>query len=106
MWPATRKEGGDIRVGSGGYTIVDTPANPNAQKLFTNWFLSREGQMLYQEATKNNSLRTDLPKDVIPEKDHLDATTDYLSFALDPDILEQANAAFVLVDAVRAAAGR
>ena len=106
VWPTPLKEGGDIRVGSGGYTIVDTPANPNAQKLFTNWFLSREGQMLYQEATKNNSLRTDIPKDVIPEKDHLDANTDYLFFALDPDILEKSKAAFVLVEEVLAAAGR
>ena len=106
VWPTPLKEGGDIRVGSGGYTIMDTPANPNAQKLFTNWFLSREGQMLYQEATKNNSLRTDIPKDVIPKKDHLDANTDYLFFALDPDIIEKSKAAFALVEEVLAAAGR
>ena len=85
---------------------MDKPANPNAQKLFTNWFLSKEGQGLYQVATKNNSLRTDIPKDVIPEKDHLDANTDYLFFALDPDILEKSKAAFVLVEEVLAAAGR
>ena len=106
VWPTPLKEGGDIRIGSGGYTVMERPANPAAQKLFTNWFLSKEGQGLYQEATLNNSLRTDIPKDVIPKKDHLDANTDYLFFALDPDILDKSKAAFELVEQVLAEAGR
>ena len=37
--------------------------HPNAAKLFVNWFLSREGQMAWQERTRQNSLRMDIPKD-------------------------------------------
>ena len=106
VWPTTLMEGGDIRIGSGAYTVMDTPPNPNAQKLFSNWFLSKEGQSAYQRATENNSLRTDIPKDDVPEKDHLDPGTEYMFFSLDPDASEKAKAAFELVGEVLAAAGR
>ena len=106
VWPTTLKEGGDIRVGNGGFLALDTPANPNAQKLFTNWFLSKEGQVLYQKSTTNNSLRIDIPKDDVPEKDHLDPGTDYAFFALDPDFNTKERAAFELVGRVLAEAGR
>ncbi len=106
LWPTTLKEGGDIRVGNGGFLALDTPANPNAQKLFTNWFLSKEGQILYQKATENNSLRIDIPKDDVPLPEHLDPGTDYAFFALDPDFNTKERAAFELVGRVLAEAGR
>ncbi len=35
--------------------------HPNVTKLFANWFLSREGQLSFQNATRTNSRRTDVP---------------------------------------------
>ena len=99
------KEGERISVGAHTVMPMNRPPHPNAQKLFSNWFLSKEGQTLYQKATENNSLRTDIPKDDVPEKDHLDAGTEYMFFALDPDSSEKAKAAFELVGEVLAAAG-
>ena len=106
IWPTTLKEGGDIRVGNGGFLALDTPANPNAQKLFTNWFLSKEGQLLYQKATENNSLRIDIAKDDVPEVERLDPGTDYTFFALDPDFNKKERAAFELVVRVLAEIGK
>ena len=106
IWPTTLKEGGDIRVGNGGFLALDTPANPNAQKLFTNWFLSKEGQLLYQKATENNSLRIDISKDDVPLPEHLDPGTDYAFFALDPDFNVKERAAFELVGRVLAEIGK
>ena len=49
-----------------------TPApHPHAAQIFLNWFLSREGQSLFQEQSVKsgqrnaNSRRTDIAKDVI-----------------------------------------
>ncbi|HEX2260902.1 MAG TPA: hypothetical protein VHJ56_04660, partial [Candidatus Binatia bacterium] len=40
--------------------------HPNATKVYVNWFLSREGQLIWQKLTGRNSFRTDIPKDMIP----------------------------------------
>jgi hypothetical protein len=38
-----------------------------AARVYLNWFLSREGQAVYQKISERNSLRTDIPKDYLPE---------------------------------------
>jgi len=60
--------------GSGLLGVVNRPANPNARKLFVNWFLAREAQLLFNEARLNGqggdyeSFRADIPNDgVDPE---------------------------------------
>ena len=35
--------------------------NPNAARVFINWYLSKEGQTTWTSFTKNNSRRTDVP---------------------------------------------
>ena len=40
---------GFYSTGAGGPTMLATPPNPNAVKIFLNWSLSREGQIAYQE---------------------------------------------------------
>ena len=59
--------------GNSGLALVSKAAHPHAATVFTNWFLSRRGQMVWQEVmnTKvdepSNSMRTDIPKDnVLP----------------------------------------
>jgi ABC-type Fe3+ transport system substrate-binding protein len=51
--------------GNGSIAVLNRPANPNAQKLFVNWLLTREGQTIYQQEGTHESLRTDISHDVI-----------------------------------------
>ena len=51
--------------------LLNKAPHPNAARLFTNWLLSREGQTIYQElaasaGSPSESLRVDVPKEVIP----------------------------------------
>jgi ABC-type Fe3+ transport system substrate-binding protein len=52
-------------------SLIAPAPHPHAAQIFLNWFLSREGQTLYQEHSVKsgqrnaNSRRTDIPKDVI-----------------------------------------
>ena len=60
-----------LRAGAAGALGPNTAAlsvfkpapHPNAAKLFANWLLSRDGQLAWQEETKQASLRMDTPKD-------------------------------------------
>jgi iron(III) transport system substrate-binding protein len=69
------KEGASI--GGGGSSVVvliNRAPHPNAAKVFINWYLSRQGQMVWQsvmnkkEVEASDSMRIDIPKDdVLPE---------------------------------------
>ena len=61
------KEGADSNPGSSGnFTLIRNAPHPNATKLFVNWFLSKEGQLVMQKGyPKGDSLRIDIPKDMI-----------------------------------------
>lgn len=53
-----------------GFAMVEGAPNPNATKVFINWFLSKEGMTVFAKAAKQETLRKDapnlMPKDVIP----------------------------------------
>jgi iron(III) transport system substrate-binding protein len=65
------KEGDYIAGGQGVVSLITPAPHPNAARIFLNWFLSREGQSLYQEYSiksgqlNANSRRMDIPKDVV-----------------------------------------
>jgi hypothetical protein len=61
------KEGVDSNPGSSGnLTAIKNAPNPNARKLFVNWFLSKEGQLTLQKTYPGaDSLRVDIPKDMV-----------------------------------------
>jgi len=40
--------------------MINRPQNPNAAKVFINWFLSQEGQAAYVKYSTNNTRRTDV----------------------------------------------
>jgi iron(III) transport system substrate-binding protein len=67
----TLKEGDYIAGGQGVISLIAPAPHPHAAQIFLNWFLSREGQSLFQEQSVKsgqrnaNSRRTDIPKDVI-----------------------------------------
>ena len=59
--------------GNSGLALVNRAEHPHAAAVFINWFLSRKGQMVWQEAMNvkvgepSNSMRIDIPKDnVLP----------------------------------------
>ncbi len=68
--PDQLKEG--LTVGGGGSSVivlVNRAPHPNAAKVFINWYLSRQGQMVWQnvmnkkEVEASDSMRIDIPKD-------------------------------------------
>jgi ABC-type Fe3+ transport system substrate-binding protein len=65
------KEGDYIAGGQGVISLITPAPHPHAAQIFLNWFLSREGQSLFQEQSVKsgqrnaNSRRTDIAKDVI-----------------------------------------
>ncbi|HEY7219171.1 MAG TPA: hypothetical protein VH985_12365, partial [Candidatus Binatia bacterium] len=73
--PDKLKEGGTI--GGGGSSVlalISRAPHPNAAKVFINWYLSRRGQMVWQnvmnvkEVEASDSMRIDIPKDdVLPD---------------------------------------
>jgi ABC-type Fe3+ transport system substrate-binding protein len=77
--------------GNSGLALMSKAAHPNAAALFINWFLSRRGQILWQEImnTKvdepSNSMRVDIPKDkVLPAARREDKVTYTVTGFLDP----------------------
>ena len=69
--PGHFKEAVGISGGPAHVAVVNRAPHPNAAKLFINWFLSRDGQLMAQTiAAKHgegiDSLRIDIPKDMVP----------------------------------------
>jgi iron(III) transport system substrate-binding protein len=68
--PERLKEG--TTIGGGGSSVlglINRAPHPNAAKVFINWYLSRQGQMIWQkvmnskEVEPSDSMRIDIPKD-------------------------------------------
>ncbi|MGH7769015.1 MAG: ABC transporter substrate-binding protein, partial [Candidatus Binatia bacterium] len=67
----------------GHIALVKQMPHPNAAKVFLNWVLSREGQTQWQKKTDNNSLRMDIPKDMLTEQQEIPKTGEkYLNASL------------------------
>jgi iron(III) transport system substrate-binding protein len=78
--------------GNSGLAVISKPAHPNGAKVFTNWFLSRRGQMVWQEVMNlkveepSNSMRIDIPKDnVLPAAQRDDNVKYTFTGFLDPE---------------------
>ena len=65
------KEGLELTTGGGSMSLIKGGPNPNAAKVFVNWFLSRRGQIALQKYNDlygedaPNSRRMDIPKDML-----------------------------------------
>ena len=78
--PAQLSEGGS-EIGGGGSSVIaliNKAPHPNAARVFINWFLSRQGQMVWQGVMNtmvvegSDSMRIDIPKDeVLPDSRRL-----------------------------------
>ena len=82
-------EGSRLSTGGNALMAVDTPANPNAQQLFVNWWLTKEGQTLMQQADLPNgghdSTRIDIPKDDVLPANRRDPNKTYIYSEIDED---------------------
>jgi iron(III) transport system substrate-binding protein len=69
------KEGAAYQAASGTVSLLNKAPNPNAAKVFINWFLSREGQISVQKISDAgehlNSGRVDIPKDDVDPDNRL-----------------------------------
>jgi iron(III) transport system substrate-binding protein len=77
------KEGVQLTSGGGSLSLIKGAPNPNAAKVFVNWFLSRRGQIALQKhqdlygEDAPNSRRTDIPKDVLVPVNRMQAGKRY-----------------------------
>jgi iron(III) transport system substrate-binding protein len=61
------KEGAALEPAAFTFVLMDKAAHPNAARVFINWLLSREGQIVIQkDGEANDSLRVDIPKTDVP----------------------------------------
>lgn len=73
----TPKEGGYITAGGQVITFLDKAPHPNAARIFINWLLTREGQILLSKLTVKHSSRIDIPSpgeidsEIIAREPHL-----------------------------------
>ena len=78
--------------GNSGLALINNAANPNAARVFINWFLSRAGQSAWQ-ATMNgkvqepsDSMRVDIAKDKVSAPARREEGKKYrVTGFLDPD---------------------
>lgn len=77
------KEGVGLSSRVGHMALLNRAPHPNAAKVFINWYLSREGQELFQKLQISahdpaDSLRMDIPKNQIPTPDRRQDGVKYL----------------------------
>ncbi len=72
--------------GNSTMVLLNRAPHPNASKVFINWFLSREGQTVFQQLMNRpdtifDSMRTDIPKDPIPPENRRRPGVKYVMMA-------------------------
>jgi ABC-type Fe3+ transport system substrate-binding protein len=79
-----KEAAGEISTsGNSGLALINKAANPNAAKILINWFLSRQGQSVWQEVMNkkvvepSDSMRVDIPKDDVLPPSRRDAGRKY-----------------------------
>jgi iron(III) transport system substrate-binding protein len=91
------KEGGTLGGGSASnLALINRAPHPNAAKVFINWYLSRQGQMVWQnvmnkkETEATDSMRIDIPKeDVLPDGRRVEGKKYNVVGFLDPEPVQK-----------------
>lgn len=100
--PNELKEMPRLRGSASAITLVNRAPNPNAAKIFINWYLSRRGQIVYQESHGDrDSMRVDIPKDKVPPAQRRIAGKRYF-FVEGPEYMDVKPALKVIEDALPA----
>jgi len=58
-----------LSAGFGSLSLINRAPHPNGAKIFVNWLLSRDGQTSWQKNVDANSLRIDIPKDTLTDRE-------------------------------------
>ena len=88
--PHPMAEGEVLSASAANLMVVDRAPNFNAAKLFVNWALSREAQAAFIKiAEKTDTLRTDVPNDVIEPQYRIDPKADYFVAFADAEYIER-----------------
>ena len=95
--PGRIKEGGTLGGGSASnLALINRAPHPNAAKIFINWYLSRQGQTVWQkvmntkELEASESMRSDIPKDdVLPEGRRVEGKEYQVVGFLDPEPVQK-----------------
>ena len=106
VFPHILAEGASISPGGGAFYVLDRPPNPNAQKFFANWFLSREGQIFAQKASESQSLRTDIPTEGVDPASIRNPDVDYFILGSQTDYQDQLESALTVVRDALASVGK
>ncbi|MFN0073307.1 MAG: ABC transporter substrate-binding protein [Chloroflexota bacterium] len=90
-WLKPTKEGARISSGgTGTISIFNRAAHPNASKLFINWWLSKEGQLTAQRVnSEDESLRSDIAKDMLSADHRRDPNIEYSFMDSDPQVVSR-----------------
>jgi iron(III) transport system substrate-binding protein len=88
-----KEAGNEISTsGNSGLALIGNAPHPNAARVFINWFLSREGQTVWQEAMNvkvaepSDSMRIDIPKERVSPSARRDDGKKYrVTGFFDPD---------------------
>jgi iron(III) transport system substrate-binding protein len=98
--PNDLKEMPRLRGSAGAITLVNKAPHPNAAKVFINWYLSRRGQIVYQESHGDrDSLRIDIPKEKVPAPQRRLAGRKYF-FVEGPEYIDVKPAVKIIDDAL------
>jgi iron(III) transport system substrate-binding protein len=98
--PNDLKEMPRLRGSAGAITLVNKTPHPNAAKVFINWFLSRRGQIVYQESHGDrDSLRIDIAKEKVPAPQRRLAGRKYF-FVEGPEYIDVKPAVKIIDDAL------
>jgi len=90
----TLKEAGNeiSTSGNSGLALINNAPHPNGARVFINWFLSRDGQSIWQDTMNVNvnepsdSMRVDIPKDKVSSSARREEGRKYrVTGFLDPD---------------------
>jgi ABC-type uncharacterized transport system YnjBCD substrate-binding protein len=103
--PYHLKEGVNISSAFGQVALMNRAPHPNAARVFINWLLSREGQIVFQKVLSiagdaKDSRRIDVPKDHISPQERRKDRMNY--FDTDDPETKDINPAIKLVDEVLA----
>lgn len=95
------KEGTYITPGFGTIGIGNRAPHPNAMKLLVNWFLSADGQSVWQKHTGNASLRRDVPKDYLSPNTVPKENGNYIFMALPEQKMDESVARKFIASVVK-----
>lgn len=105
------KEGFNVTSGGGSISFIKGAPNPNAAKVFVNWFLSSRGQLalqkypdLYNEDAPN-SRRIDIPKDMLAPSMRMTAGRKYFDVS-DPKYADMSPIFNLLKEIVKSREGK